>query len=303
MQKSEGGSRPDPKRIRRITESIINLPTLPTVISKMIELVDNPKTSSASLSRLISTDQALTARILKLANSAYYGFPREISTVNQAIVVLGFNAVRETGLSLSVFDMFKNSGDNELFDITSFWEHSMGVGLAARMVAKRVAPAAAGEAFVAGLLHDIGKIVYRQYFQSEFEMLMHYVNSEDMELCLAEERVTGTNHAQVGEWLVEKWRLPRRIVESVACHHMPADAPKEPLFVAAVSLADHICHLSGIGQSGRKGVPEVADATWELLEQGGQPVGEEQLDAIQTEFLIEYDKSETFISFIHDEMG
>ena len=91
-------ARPDPQRIRRITESIIGLPTLPTVVSKMIELVDNPRTSAGSLARLISTDQSLTAKILKLANSAYYGFPREISTVNKAIVVMGFNAVRDMGL-------------------------------------------------------------------------------------------------------------------------------------------------------------------------------------------------------------
>ena len=120
----------DPNRIKRITESIIGLPTLPTVVAKMIELVDNPRTSASSLARLIATDQALTARILKLANSAYYGFSREISTVNMAIVVLGFNTVKDMGLSLSVFDVFKTGKPNASFDLTRFWEHSIACGIA-----------------------------------------------------------------------------------------------------------------------------------------------------------------------------
>ena len=95
-----------PLQIKKITEKIIGLPTLPTVVSKMIELVDNPRTSASSLANLISADQVLTARILKIANSAYYGFPRQISTVNTAIIVMGFNAVKEMGLSLTVFDIF-----------------------------------------------------------------------------------------------------------------------------------------------------------------------------------------------------
>ena len=152
-----------PRRIRRIAESIINLPTLPTIVSKMLQLVDNPKTSAGALARLISTDQALTARILRLANSAYYGFPRRISTVNTAIVVLGFNAVKDMGLSLSVFDMFRDPAPSGSFDIMRFWEHSMGCGIAARMMSRRYRPDLAGEGFVAGLLHDIGKAVLKQY--------------------------------------------------------------------------------------------------------------------------------------------
>ena len=158
----------DPNRIKRITESIIGLPTLPTVVAKMIELVDNPRTSASSLARLIATDQALTARILKLANSAYYGFSREISTVNMAIVVLGFNTVKDMGLSLSVFDVFKTGKPNASFDLTRFWEHSIACGIAARMLARSYRSRYAGEAFVAGLLHDIGKVILNQYFQSEF---------------------------------------------------------------------------------------------------------------------------------------
>ena len=196
--------KPDPSRIKRITESIIGLPTLPTVVSKMIELVDSPRTSAASLARLISTDQALTAKILKLANSAYYGFPREISTVNMAIVILGFNTVKDMGLSLSVFDVFKNTESTDSFDISRFWEHSVACGVAARMLARSYRSRYAGEAFVAGLLHDIGKVILNQYFHTEFLEIMNLTAHHALTLEEAEDKVIGTRHTQVGAWLAEK---------------------------------------------------------------------------------------------------
>jgi len=149
-------------RVRSITEKIIGLPTLPTVVSKMIELVDNPKTSAQTLTSLISTDQALTAKILKLANSAYYGFPREIISVNLAVVVLGFNTVKDMGLSVSVLDAFKSNQDEGIFEMTKFWEHSICCAIGAKMLARTYGYRITSEAFVAGLLHDVGKVVLNQ---------------------------------------------------------------------------------------------------------------------------------------------
>jgi len=182
-------------RIRRITESIITLPTLPTVVSKMIQLVDNPKTSAGSLARLISSDQAMTARMLKTANSAYYGFSREISTVDMAIVVMGFDAVKEIGLSLSVLEMFRNAGPDTPFDVTRFWEHSVGCAVASRMLARRYRRDVAGEAFVAGLLHDIGKLILSQYATRDFTNIMELVAHDEATLDEAEQTVLGAVRA------------------------------------------------------------------------------------------------------------
>jgi putative nucleotidyltransferase with HDIG domain len=295
--------KPDPLRIKRITESIINLPTLPMIISRMIELVDNPKTSAGSLARLISTDQALTARILKLANSAYYGFPREISTVNMAIVVLGFNTVKDMGLSLSVFDMFKDAETAGAFDTTQFWEHSVGCGIAARAVARSCGHRLAGEAFVAGLLHDIGKVILKQYFPKEFKEIMALSSAEGASLEAIELQVIGTQHGQVGGWLAEKWNLPKIIADSITFHHAPWESKQDNVFVAAISLADYLCHLAGIGKSGRTNLFPLDEQTWAILAGAPRPVTPESIDDLQAQFLLEFDKSETFVSFIHDGMA
>jgi putative nucleotidyltransferase with HDIG domain len=289
------------QRIKKVTESIISLPTLPTVVSKMIELVDNPKTSAASLARLISTDQALTAKILKLANSAYYGFPREISTVNMAIVVLGFNTVKDMGLSLSVFEVFKDAEGGKAFDVSKFWEHSIGCGAASRMVARRVKYRFVGEAFVAGLLHDIGKVILNQYVHKEFVEIIALEASGGLTLEQAEEKIIGTGHPQVGSWLAEKWNLPKIIVESIAFHHDPWEAKTEPVLVAIVSVANYLCHLCSIGNSGRANPVKPDRRTWEIFQKAMVPLDEADLENLATEFLIEFDRTETIMSFIHEE--
>lgn len=288
-----------PDRIRKITESIIGLPTLPTVVAKMIELVDNPRTSAASLARLIASDQALTARILKLANSAYYGFSREISTVNMAIVVLGFNTVKDMGLSLSVFDAFKSKQQHPSFDLNRFWEHSIACGIAARMLARNYRSRYTGEAFVAGLLHDIGKVILNQYFQNEFLLIIE-AQVKGATLEEAETSIIGTHHSQIGSWLAEKWNLPRIISRSLLHHHEPWDSKKEPIFVALIYLANHICHLSGFGHSGRINIADPDPQLWETFRNENVPLDEADLPNLQTEFLLEFDKSEAFISSLHE---
>ncbi len=288
----------DSVRIKRVTQSIIGLPTLPTVVSKMLEMIDNPRTSASSLARLISQDQALTAKILKLANSAYYGFSREISTVNMAIVVLGFNTVKDMGLWLSVFDVFKKSSDNSDFDIVRFWEHSIACGVAARMIAKHSRSRYAGEAFVAGLLHDIGKVVLNQYFHQEFIDILQLAQSTTLEA--AEAEVLGLGHGRIGAWLAEKWNLPSLICDSILYHHQPWNAKEKPEFVAIVTLGDMLCHLTETGYSGRSSCPEYNEEFWEIFANAGLSIDEPDLDNFQTEFLIEYERSDAFITMLHE---
>jgi putative nucleotidyltransferase with HDIG domain len=292
---------PTSQKIKRITESIISLPTLPTVVSKMIQLVDNPKTSASSLARLIYTDQALTARILKLANSAYYGFPREISTVNMAIVVLGFNTVKEMGLSLSVFEFFKDGSSDSAFDISRFWQHSIGCGSAARMLARRLNYHLTGEAFVAGLLHDIGKVILRQYLPKEFLSIIDRVSRNNSDLDQAELDVVGTSHAQVGAWLAEKWNLPRIIVDGIAFHHEPWEAREDKIIVAIVNVANYLCHLSQIGNSGRLTPRKPDERTWDIFRRAALALDEPDLAGLQSEFLLEFDKTDLMLTSMNDE--
>jgi len=292
----------DPGKIKRITESIIGLPTLPTVVAKMITLVDNPRTSASTLARLIAADQALTARVLKLANSAYYGFSREISTVNMAIVVLGFNTVKDMGLSLSVFDAFKSGRQNDRFDLTRFWEHSIACGIAARLLARTCLPRFTGEAFVTGLLHDIGKVILNQYFPAEFEEII-MLQEGDVTLEEAEEQVIHTHHAQIGAWLAEKWNLPRIISQTLLYHHEPWATEKESVFSSLVYLADHLCHISGYNHSGRIKYLPPDERIWEIFQKENVNIEEDDLPNLQTEFLLEFDKSESFVTSLSGEQS
>ena len=280
-----------PDKIKKIANKVMGLPTLPTVVSKMIDMVDNPNTSAGSLAALISTDQALTARILKMANSAYYGFSREISTVNMAIVVMGFNAVKEMGLSLSVFDMFKDMPESNNFDVTAYWQHCAAVGVASKLMTKKYKPAIAGEVFVAGLLHDIGKVIINQYLPKEYQEIADSYR-ETGDLTAAEIDWVGVAHGEIGGWLADRWRFPQVISDIIQFHHKPWESKKDPVLSAIVGLADHLCYISETGSSGRIKTPVIDDRTWEIIEEKGLALMPENLEELEVEFLLELDRTE-----------
>ncbi|MEA2062827.1 MAG: HDOD domain-containing protein, partial [Gemmatimonadota bacterium] len=254
MQKT---NRIDKERLKKLTQTIINLPTLPTVVAKMIELIDDPASSAHSLGRLVRTDQVLTSRILRLANSAFYGFPNPISTINLAVVVLGFDTIKNLGLSVSVIDRFVRSGkEDELLDYSRFWEHSVGVAVTSRMLARMHGfRALQSEAFVAGLIHDIGKVILSQYQTNNYSECLRIVQEEGVSLVLAEERVFEVNHSEVGWWLARRWNLPENLAEAVRLHHVPLTARKAPELSAIVHFADILTRAARIGNGGDPLVP------------------------------------------------
>ncbi|MBN1982313.1 MAG: HDOD domain-containing protein [Chitinivibrionales bacterium] len=289
----------DKEKIKQVTEKIIGLPTLPTVISKMLELVDNPKTSTAILAKLISTDQALTSRILKLANSAYYGFAREIYTVDMAIVVMGFNAVKEMGLSLSVFDMFKEASNCHHFDITQFWRHCIGCAVSARILAKYFQTIRTAESFVAGLLHDMGKIIINQYFNEKFVEIITTVLQTKEKTEIVEERILGAHHGTIGGWLANRWHLPHLITDTVSFHHNPWDGPEAHRpFIALITCADYLCHTHSIGSSGRADALILDSRVSEILYQHNQSFDPQLFDTLSDEIEVELDRIETITSRI-----
>jgi putative nucleotidyltransferase with HDIG domain len=267
----------------------------------MLQMIDSRRTSADTLARLISTDQALTARLLKLANSAYYGYQREISTVNMAIVILGFNTVKDMGLWLSVFDAFKNSTAATGFDPVKFWEHSAACGVASKMLAKASASRHTGEAFVAGLLHDMGKMILNQYFEPELVEVMRMTREEEISLDDAEIEVLGVTHGRVGAWLAEKWNLPAIISDTVMYHHEPWNAELDKTFVALITAADILCHQTGSGSSGRKDCPKYDDRLWNIFASASMPIDETDLERLQSDFLAEYSKSEAHVSIVKDD--
>lgn len=283
-------------RIKMIAGKISGLPTLPTVVSKMIDLVDNPRTTTKSLAKLISHDPALTARILKLANSAYYGFSREISTVDTAIVVMGYNAVKEMGLSLSVYDTFKNVNSVQGFDVSSFWEHSVAVGVASRFLARKFKVGDPAEMFVAGLLHDIGKMILLQYLPNDFNLVVQTMADEEIAYFSAEERILGITHGEIGYILAKRWHLPACISACIYAHHFPDRSSDFGRESAIVDLADFVCHRAKIGNSDHRPNAEYDSLALHLISDSAE-ISESDIILIQEELFIELDRSDMLSSF------
>ena len=223
--------------IRDKVKTIINLPALPSIAMEVVEMVDNPKTSASQLGKIISTDQALTAKVLKIANSPFYGFPKKISTIDFAIIVLGFDALKEIVISISLVSSLQKKSDN-YFDSKAFWDHSIATGVIARKLARDLGYRVSGEVFVGGLLHDMGISVMHRYFNNEFKRIVDISRESDLTFMEAEESVLGVTHADIGSWLAERWNLPDHLVEGVLLHATPGKAKKNPELVAIIHCAD-----------------------------------------------------------------
>jgi putative nucleotidyltransferase with HDIG domain len=226
-----------PEAIKEKVQSIIQLPALPTIAMEVVELVDNPKTSASRLGKLISTDQALTAKVLKIANSPFYGFPKKISTIDFAIIILGYDALKEIVISISLVSSLHRKSDTQ-FDAKAFWDHSILSGVLARRLARDLGYRVSGEVFVGGLLHDMGISVLHRYFRNEYKRIVEILQETDLTALEAEESVLGVTHAEVGGWLAERWNLPDHLAEAITMHHTPCRAERNKDLVALIHCAD-----------------------------------------------------------------
>ena len=243
--------------IRAIIMNTSSLPTLPGIITKLNTLSENVKASVPEMARLVSSDQVLSARILKLANSPSYGFYR-VSTISNAMILLGINVVKSLALSSSIFEiMEKNS--------IGLWEHSLGAGVAANIICRRLKLPECEEISTAALLHDIGKVIIRLNFGDDYRQLLALVADDDISMLEAEKKLLGIDHTEVGAWLAKSWFLPDKLIEPIACHHDVAASPAHQVKAAVVHFADVLVRASGFGFSGDDFVPLIQPLAWEKL--------------------------------------
>lgn len=278
----------------KLVNQIQSLPTLPQVVQQVITMVEDPEVSSSKLAKTISMDASLVSKILKVVNSAYYGLPRKIPTLTQATVILGFNSIKNIVLTASVFSAFDKNGKSARFDRKKLWEHSIGCAMASSVLSKRIRLGVPEEAFVAGLVHDIGKIVIDQFLHAQFEQILDVIDEKEVSFREAENEVLGLNHCHIGEWLCDKWNFPKQIQEAVAFHHTPDRAEKNLKMVAIVHLANAISRLEGMGDGGGKKGAEIDAKCWEMLS-----IPEEELGELITEIREEYDKSSVFLEMLN----
>lgn len=251
-----------------IIESIVTLPTIPSILADLNGAIADPDSSASDIAGIISRDPATTTKVLRLANSAYYGLRSKVSTIKHAVTMLGFNIIRNLVLTATVFDISSQNSISGLFERDMFWRHSLGVGVAAKVVAKEAFPNAAyrgDEFFVCGLLHDLGKIILGQYLQQKFEDALVLSRDESIPLYEAEKTTIGCDHSEVGGLLASRWSLSGEIIAAVGHHHAPLEVSAEQFEYAAVThLADVITRVKEIGSGGGAN-PTLDREVWDAL--------------------------------------
>lgn len=252
-------------RIDAVLSRVEDLKPLPGTVTEALRLLDDPNASIKAVATVISVDQALTSRVLKLANSAYYGSIHSATTLREAIARLGFRRTRNLLYTASYSSLLGqrvasyNLGHGEL------WRHSVGVAVIAEQLADQLAYPNPDEAYIGGLLHDIGKLVLDQQLKIEWDRLLQIAQLHDLMLIEAEVFLLGLNHAQVGGELMRRWSLPPCLVDAVAYHHDPTFAKDAPELASMVHVANTICLRLGVGLAHATFVPRPSAEALQLL--------------------------------------
>ena len=243
-----------------IEDELQDLPSLPAVVVRVMQSLNNPKTSASDLNQIISTDQALASKLLRLVNSPYYGFPRRITTITHAVAILGQNTVRNLTLSLGVCNAFEGPSSHQSLDREQFWAHSMAVAIGSQAIAKhrRLSVKQTEEVFVGGLLHDLGKLFLDQYFPDQYVITLKLARQANISIWEAEKAALGIGHIVVGKRIAERWTLPPSLVAMISMHHQPPYARDYTEQVWTVHAADFLARKLQLGNSGDCVTPQLA---------------------------------------------
>lgn len=205
--------------IKQQLDKIENLPTLSVITMEVNKLLQNYDTSIKKLSSVIENDQVIAAKILKLVNSAFFGLRSKVGNIPHAITLLGFNTVRNAVVSVSVINALSDISDMEGFKISDFWTHSVSVAVTSKHIAVTTRLCSADDCFIGGLLHDIGKLILINNFESHFRKIWEIKKDENISFIEAEKKIGLINHAQIGGYLASRWKLPATLSDSITRHH------------------------------------------------------------------------------------
>ena len=246
-------------KFRKALRSVKNLPTLPGIVIKLSKMAEDPDTTTDQMGKVISKDHILAAKLLKLVNSAFYGFPQRISSISSAIILLGFNVIKSLIISASIFE-FMEDQDLEL------WEHSLGCAVVSSVLAKRLGVSEPEEISTAGLIHDLGKVAIKMELPEEFEKIHGLVRKRGISTLEAEREILGLDHAEVGGWLAKSWNLPAKLIEPIACHHDPRTSKNEQTASSIVHFSDIVIRGWGYGHADDIWVPPLNKRAWTILD-------------------------------------
>lgn len=235
--------------VDKAVASIGDIATLPEVTIRIIELVEDAKSTARDLHGVIKNDPALSVKVLKVVNSAFYGLPGQVASVDRAIILLGLSAVKNIAIAASIARLFKGSRISEQFSAADLWQHCVAVAVAAGDLAKASPhPAMLDEVFVAGLIHDIGTMVARQAFPDEFSEVINRCSAGGINFLECERQVIGADHQAFGVGLTTRWKFPRHLRAAVGFHHNPENLSVELRNMAMlIQMADVLCCEEKIG--------------------------------------------------------
>ena len=232
--------------IELINESDIS--SIKNVVSGLVKIINDPKSTAKDLKELIQIDPPLTAKILRLANSAFYSPRNKIGEIHQAIVWVGYDAIKQLALSQKVCEVFKKDTSFEGYSRKSLWKHSLAVALFAKMIYRKEFGESGENVYAAGLLHDIGIIAEDQFYQDQFNIALNKSKNEKKNLIRAEHEVFGFEHTEVGKAIIENWQIPQEIGVAIGSHHNPDKSSQDFSKIArTLYVADYFCQEKDIG--------------------------------------------------------
>ncbi|MCB0328370.1 MAG: HDOD domain-containing protein [Bdellovibrionales bacterium] len=250
-----------PRTVEQLINGIDEIASPPQTYSRISEALQDTECSVATIAEIISQDFALTSKLLKLANSAFFGFAQQIDTVTRAVTLLGIEQVRDLALATSVMEIFKDVPE-ELVSMQSFWKHSIGCGMISRLIAIHSQQREIERYFVNGILHDIGRLLLLCKFPENMADAIESSFKKSVSLAEAERKIFGYCHAEAGEALLKKWQLPTTLVIPVRYHHKPSSAAQHKSETRILHVSDILIHALELGSSGEKRIPMLSNASW-----------------------------------------
>ena len=249
---------------QKIEQQTIQLPEIPSIVYELNEVITDPKASADDIAQVVSQSPSLTALLLKIVNSSFYGFPAQIDTISRAVAIIGTKEISSLAMGISTITIFKDI-PRQVLDMQAFLRHSLACGIIARILAAQKNIPQTEQLFVSGLLHDLGRLLVYQYYPELAQSLLSNALTNETQLYEVEEGFLGCNHAQLGKYLLHAWRLPLSLEDNLYYHHQPSKADNQ-VQATVVHLADIIVNALGIGTSGSHFVPQFDERAWEDLD-------------------------------------
>lgn len=236
--------------LKKIIARADEFPTLPTIYTALSDVISNPRSTAADVANIIAEDQSAAAKVLKAANSPIYGFRGKINTISQAIIFIGFEEVRNLIIAMGIIDIFKKSTSNFPVNPVDLWKHSIAVGTVTRIIGKNLGVTNLENYFLAGILHDIGKLLFYKFIPDEYARTINYAIDHNLSAREAENEILGVNHIVAGEVLAEKWKLPPSLKDAIRYHTIGKVENSNNVLIASVHVANIVSAMLELGQAG-----------------------------------------------------